>query len=95
MTVGATKAPRPVEAGRVARGSVLVPPSKSVSNRYLNLALLARSPITIERVLDSDDIRHFRSALGAMGFGLPGDGETIALEPPAAGTRAAEIHCGI
>ena len=37
--------PRPIEAGRIARGAVLVPPSKSVSHRYLNLALLARQPI--------------------------------------------------
>jgi 3-phosphoshikimate 1-carboxyvinyltransferase len=94
MTAPATRAPRPVDAGRVARGAVLVPPSKSVSNRYLNLALLAQRPITIERVLDSDDIRHFRAALAAMGFGVSGGPETISLDPPPAGTREALIHCG-
>jgi 3-phosphoshikimate 1-carboxyvinyltransferase len=87
-------APRPVPAGLTARGAVVVPPSKSVSHRYLNLALLARQPISIERLLDADDIRHFRGALDALGFNLRANGDTLSIEPPAEGARGAEIHCG-
>jgi 3-phosphoshikimate 1-carboxyvinyltransferase len=90
-----------VPAGRVARGAVLVPPSKSVSNRYLNLALLARQPITIERLLDADDVRRFRGALEVAGFRLESSGDTLAIEPPADGSvgaagpsRARTIDCG-
>ena len=75
MTHSDPRAPRPVPAGRIARGAVVVPPSKSVSHRYLNLALLARQPISIERLLDADDIRHFRGALDALGFGLRASGD--------------------
>jgi 3-phosphoshikimate 1-carboxyvinyltransferase len=92
---------RAVEADRTVRGAVTVPSSKSVSNRYLDLALLARQPITIDRLLDSDDIRRFRSALEILGFHLEANGDTLAIEPPAAAGRGAdiaarsgEIHCG-
>jgi 3-phosphoshikimate 1-carboxyvinyltransferase len=88
------RAPRPVPAGRTVRGAVLVPPSKSVSNRYLNLALLARRPIEIARLLDADDIRLFRGALSALGFQVRSKGETLAIEPPSEWPRAAAIECG-
>jgi len=89
-------APRAVPSGRTARGTVTVPPSKSVSNRYLALALLARQPITIDHLLDSDDIRHFRAALETLAFHLEASGDTLAIEPPAAAaaTRSGEIDCG-
>ena len=38
---------REIPAGRVARGRVAPPPSKSVTHRYLNLALLAGAPAAI------------------------------------------------
>ena len=94
MIAAEDRGPRPVPAGRIARGTVVVPPSKSVSHRYLNLALLARQPISIERLLDADDIRHFRGALDALGYGLRASGDTLAIEPPAEGPRGAEIQCG-
>ncbi len=94
MIVAEDRGPRPVPAGRIARGAVVVPPSKSVSHRYLNLALLARQPISIERLLDADDIRHFRGALDALGYGLRASGDTLAIEPPAEAPRGAEIQCG-
>jgi 3-phosphoshikimate 1-carboxyvinyltransferase len=88
------RAPQPVPAGRIARGAILVPPSKSVSNRYLNLALLARRPIEIARVLDADDIRLFRGALSALGFRVQSNEETLAIEPPGEWPRSAAIDCG-
>jgi 3-phosphoshikimate 1-carboxyvinyltransferase len=83
-----------VPAGRTARGTVVVPPSKSVSHRYLNLALLARQPLVIERLLDAEDIRLFRAALEALGFALRPSGTAVAIEPPDEGPRTAEIFCG-
>ena len=94
MIASDPRAPRPVPAGRTARGAVVVPPSKSVSHRYLNLALLARQPIAIERLLDADDIRHFRGALAALGFCVRASGDALAIDPPAEAPRAAEIQCG-
>jgi 3-phosphoshikimate 1-carboxyvinyltransferase len=88
------RTPRPVPSGRTARGAVVVPPSKSVSHRYLNLALLARRPVVIERLLDAEDIRLFRSALEALGFGLTVRGDALAIEPPVAPPGGAEIFCG-
>jgi 3-phosphoshikimate 1-carboxyvinyltransferase len=86
--------PRRIAAGRTARGTIVVPPSKSVSHRYLNLALLARRPVSIERLLDAEDIRLFRGALEALGFALVASGDALAIEPPDPGPESAEIFCG-
>ncbi len=59
-----------VRSGRVARGRARVPPSKSYSNRYLNLALVGGEGVLIEHLLEADDTRHFCSALELMGFAL-------------------------
>lgn len=94
VTAAGDRAPRLVPSGKRARGSVVVPPSKSVSNRYLNLALLARRPVVIERLLDAEDIRLFRAALETLGFVLESGGDALAIRPPQDGPGAAEIWCG-
>lgn len=48
-------------------GEVHLPGSKSLSNRALLLAALAKGQTTLENLLDSDDIRHMLSALTALG----------------------------
>ena len=80
MTASVSKSPDPreVPAGRLARGRVAPPPSKSVTHRYLNLALLAgrravaaggdAAPIAIERPLYAEDTRLFLAALPSLGF---------------------------
>ena len=88
------RASRAVPAGKTVRGVLVVPPSKSVSHRYLNLALLTRQPLSIERLLDAEDIRHFRAALDALGFRSEESGDVLRIEPPAGAPRAAEIFCG-
>jgi 3-phosphoshikimate 1-carboxyvinyltransferase len=45
-----------------------VPASKSVTQRYFNLALLARLPLTVHRPLLSEDTRHFLAGLETCGF---------------------------
>ncbi len=48
-------------------GEVNLPGSKSVSNRALLLAALAKGTTTLTNLLDSDDIRHMLNALKALG----------------------------
>ena len=49
------------------RGTVRLPGSKSISNRTLLLAALARGVTIVRDVLDSDDTRHMLAALRALG----------------------------
>lgn len=90
--------PRPVPAGRRVRGRLAPPPSKSLTHRYFNLALLARRPLLVERPLDAEDTRLFRTALGRLGFAVevgPG-GVEVAPTAAVAAVPAAdtEIACG-
>jgi 3-phosphoshikimate 1-carboxyvinyltransferase len=48
-------------------GMVNVPGSKSLSNRALLLAALAKGTTRVTNLLDSDDIRHMLNALSALG----------------------------
>jgi 3-phosphoshikimate 1-carboxyvinyltransferase len=48
-------------------GSVVLPGSKSISNRALLLAALARGTTTLTSLLDSDDTQVMRAALKALG----------------------------
>jgi 3-phosphoshikimate 1-carboxyvinyltransferase len=50
-----------------ARGTIRLPGSKSISNRTLLLAALARGATILEGLLDSDDTRVMRDALAALG----------------------------
>ncbi len=50
-----------------ARGAVLLPGSKSISNRALLLAAVAHGETVIEHLLDADDTRVMRAALEALG----------------------------
>lgn len=64
-----------------ARGTVSVPGSKSINNRALLLAALARGTSTLTGALDSDDTRIFAACLQALGFGVTHDrtGETFTV----------------
>ncbi|MBQ4832372.1 3-phosphoshikimate 1-carboxyvinyltransferase [Pseudoalteromonas sp. MMG010] len=48
-------------------GTVTLPGSKSLSNRILLLAALAKGTTVVENLLDSDDIRHMLGALKLLG----------------------------
>ena len=62
--------PYPVRRAAGVSGVVEPPGSKSISHRALNLALIGRQPVTIENLLDADDISAFRAVLVAMGWRL-------------------------
>ncbi|WP_437602873.1 3-phosphoshikimate 1-carboxyvinyltransferase [Sorangium sp. So ce590] len=68
-----------------------VPGSKSITNRALVLAALADGESTLEGVLHSDDTRHMRSALEAMGIGIQDAGpETLVVQGGRRRLRAPE-----
>ncbi|MEW5319697.1 MAG: hypothetical protein WDW38_010835 [Sanguina aurantia] len=56
-------------------GTVKLPGSKSLSNRILLLAALAKGTTVISNLLDSDDIRFMAGALKALGIVLEEDWE--------------------
>ncbi len=61
-------------------GEVVLPGSKSLSNRILLLAALSDGPTKVTNLLDSDDIRHMLGALAAMGVQVElNDDKTVAM----------------
>src|SRR5690349_4287729 len=89
---------REIPSGGRAAGRVRVPPSKSLTHRYLNLALLSGAPMVLERPLDAEDTRLFLAALGRCGFQVERQGEEVRLmpggQPADAGPDGVEIFCG-
>jgi 3-phosphoshikimate 1-carboxyvinyltransferase len=83
-----------IPAGRRVCGRLRVPASKSLTNRYLNLALLGRSPLVLEHPLLSEDTRLFLEALGRCGFRVEEEGERVHLEPGPPPAGEIEIFCG-
>lgn len=97
MRAEPSESPRGIPAGRRVSGRLRVPPSKSVTNRYLNLALLSRRPVRLDHPLDSEDIQRFAQALAACGLRVTGQGSShleIAPIAPGAAPPAATIDCG-
>ncbi|WP_221029291.1 3-phosphoshikimate 1-carboxyvinyltransferase [Actomonas aquatica] len=56
-----------------ARGEVLLPGSKSLTNRALLLAALGRTPLTLSGALFSEDTRLMAAALRALGCAVEAD----------------------
>ncbi|CUS48927.1 MAG: 3-phosphoshikimate 1-carboxyvinyltransferase AroA [Idiomarinaceae bacterium HL-53] len=65
---------------RLARGLVQLPGSKSISNRALLLAALAKGPTRLSNVLLSDDTRRMLTALSALGVRVQQQGTDIIVE---------------
>ncbi|MHB1085643.1 MAG: 3-phosphoshikimate 1-carboxyvinyltransferase [Thiobacillus sp.] len=57
-------------ASTAARGTIRLPGSKSISNRVLLLAALAKGTTIVRALLDSDDTRVMLDALRALGVGV-------------------------
>jgi 3-phosphoshikimate 1-carboxyvinyltransferase len=62
-----------LEVARHIQGEIKLPGSKSISNRALLLAALARGTTTLTGMLDSDDTRVMRGALEVLGVKSSGD----------------------
>ncbi len=85
--------PLAVPAGARVEGRLRLPPSKSLTQRYLNLALLARASVEIESPLLADDTRHFLTALERLGWGVV-LGTQAARLTPGPPPAVAELDCG-
>ncbi len=62
-----------------ASGAVLLPGSKSISNRVLLLSALCEGTTTVHDLLDSDDTRVMLAALRQLGCGVAQDGTTVTI----------------
>lgn len=85
---------RAIPGGRTASGRVTVPPSKSVTHRYFNLALLSGRALTLENPLWAEDTRLFAEALARLGFAVDSRPDRIHLEPGEPPRGEVEIFCG-
>lgn len=83
-----------VPAGRVARGRLTPPPSKSLTHRYLALTLLSDAPAVVRRPLLAEDTRLFLDVLTALGWTVEVSDEEARLAPPEVPVRRAELFCG-
>ena len=83
-----------ITAGRRAHGRLRVPSSKSLTNRYLNLALLGRAPLVLGHPLLSEDTHLFLQALERCGFRVKEEAERVHLEPGPPPAGEVEIFCG-
>ncbi|WP_141365661.1 3-phosphoshikimate 1-carboxyvinyltransferase [Glutamicibacter uratoxydans] len=81
--------------------TVIVPASKSLTNRYLILAALASSPSTIHNALISRDTELMLRALESFGVGIerkehPDGSTTVLVAPPAQLNQApGDVDCGL
>ena len=83
----------PIPSGVVVEGSVRVPPSKSLTQRFLNLACLARQPVVLVGPLRSEDTELFATAMGQVGYEVSlGDDAMEILPGPVPGDG--EVTCG-
>ena len=65
---------------QAAAGTVVLPGSKSISNRVLLLAALSSGTTVVRDLLDSDDTRVMLAALAALGCQIDRQGNTVTLQ---------------
>lgn len=82
-----------VRSGQPVAGRLEVPGSKSLTQRYFNLALLGNLPLVVHRPLLSEDPRLFLGALTACGFRCEILDGHVRLTPSEQRSRG-EIFCG-
>ena len=63
-----------------AQGTLVLPGSKSISNRLLLLAALAEGTTTLHDLLDSDDTRVMLNALASLGCVVRQQGSTVEID---------------
>src|SRR5487761_2062199 len=62
-----------------AGGTIVLPGSKSISNRMLLLSALSRGTTTMHELRDSDDTRIMLDALRLLGCGVRQTGTTVEI----------------
>jgi 3-phosphoshikimate 1-carboxyvinyltransferase len=81
---------------RSVRGTVKLPGSKSISNRILLLAALARGETRIHDLLESDDTAHMLEALRALGVAWQREGDCWSVRGAAGAppVKSAQLFLG-
>jgi 3-phosphoshikimate 1-carboxyvinyltransferase len=79
-----------------AGGTIVLPGSKSISNRVLLLSALSQGTTTLHDLLDSDDTRVMLDALRLLGCGLRQNGGTVEINGLGGqlGNRQADLFMG-
>jgi len=84
---------------RPARGEVVVPGSKSITNRALLLAALCDGPVSLDGALFSDDTRIMARALTSLGIAIEEDAKgsviSVAGRGGAIPAESAELDVGL
>jgi 3-phosphoshikimate 1-carboxyvinyltransferase len=75
-------------------GTIRLPGSKSLSNRYLLLAALATGTTRLSDLLDSDDTRAMKAALRALGVGIREADDGRSLEIDGIGSHGFQVPAG-
>ncbi len=78
---------------RALAGQIQVPASKSMTQRYFNLALLSRTPTCIQRPLLAEDTAHYLEALAALGMVVERRPTEVVLTPGKWAAQA-DLFCG-
>ncbi|WP_367849198.1 bifunctional 3-phosphoshikimate 1-carboxyvinyltransferase/cytidylate kinase [Rhodoferax sp. WC2427] len=73
-----------------ACGTVVLPGSKSISNRVLLLAALSGGTTRVHDLLDSDDTKVMLAALATLGCGIRHTGKTVEIDGLAGQLKAAQ-----
>ncbi|HMM41905.1 MAG TPA: 3-phosphoshikimate 1-carboxyvinyltransferase [Thermomicrobiales bacterium] len=81
--------PLPIPAAGTVRGSIVLPGSKSYTNRALPIAALADGTSLLRGALESDDTRYMVEALRALGVAVRADWEAGEIEVEGTGGRIA------
>ena len=79
--------PLPIPAAGTVRGSIVLPGSKSYTNRALPIAALADGTSLLRGALESDDTRYMVEALRALGVAVRADWEAGEIEVGGTGGR--------
>ena len=74
-------------------GTVKLPGSKSLSNRFLLLAALAEGTTVVDNLLDSDDVRYMLGALETLGVELHEDRQSLQVTVTGCGGRFPSGKC--
>ncbi len=88
-----------VPCGVTVRGTVRVPSSKSLTQRFFNLALLSDRPVELTQPLIAEDTTLFIEALNGLGMSTRVDGDVVSIAPRVGVKEGVEkeggdIYCG-
>jgi len=84
---------RQVPSGGRISGRLRPPSSKSLTQRYYNLALIAAGTTVVQTPLRSEDCDHFLAGLVAAGCAVNDQTERVEIKGPT-GPGSAEVFCG-